>query len=98
MITFVAIIPGPNEPHTTQMNHVLRPLVDELKILQQGVKIAGLKVRVKVMNWACDLPALRKTLGWLSHNANKVLSYQTAILNLIHILLPISAIHELNFS
>jgi len=53
------------------MNHILRPLVDELKLLERGIVIDGLRVRAKVFNWACDLPALRKTLGWLSHNANK---------------------------
>jgi hypothetical protein len=71
-LTILANIPGPSEPKTSQMNHILRPLVDELKLLERGIVIDGLRVRAKVFNWACDLPALRKTLGWLSHNANKV--------------------------
>lgn len=68
---FLAIIPGPEEPHKEQMNHILRPLIDELQLLLQGVEILDKRVRVKIVLWACDLPALRKTLGFLSCNANK---------------------------
>ena len=53
------------------MNAILWPLVRELKTLEGGMIICGLKVRVRAILFACDLPAIRKTLGLLSHNANK---------------------------
>lgn len=67
---YTAIIPGPKEPSTDKMNSVLRPLIDELIVLQDGLEINGLKVRVKALCWACDLPAIRKTMGFLSCSAN----------------------------
>ena len=68
---YAAIIPGPGEPHTDQMNFILKPLVNELKELYRGIYIDGKRFRVKAMIWSCDLPALRKSLGFLSCNANK---------------------------
>lgn len=53
------------------MNHILKPLVDELIVLDSGIKICGLNIRVRGLLWASDLPAIRKCLGMLSHNANK---------------------------
>lgn len=70
LLLFLAIIPGPKEPSTDQMNFVLRPLIDELLVLQDGLEICGQKVRVKALCWACDLPAIRKTMGFLSFSAN----------------------------
>ena len=68
----LAIIPGPHEPHAGhEMNNVLQPLVEDLEVLNKGMTICGLNIRVRGICWACDLPAMRKVLGMLSHNANK---------------------------
>ena len=71
MVSFVyaAIIPGPKEPRTDEMNHILRPMIDELQILKDGVVIDGMVIRLKIMCWSCDLPAARKSLGWLACTA-----------------------------
>ena len=66
-----AIVPGPREPKTDEMNYVLRPLIDELLVLIDGVTIMGLRVRVKILMWASDLPACRKCLGFLACTADK---------------------------
>ena len=68
----LAIIPGKEEPQVgDQMNSVLRPLVDELKVLDEGITLCGLRIRVRAVLWSCDLPATRKAIGLLSHCANK---------------------------
>ena len=66
-----AIVPGPREPKTDEMNYVLRPLIDELLVLIDGVTIMGLRVRVKILMWASNLPACRKCLGFLACTADK---------------------------
>ena len=69
MNIFIAIIPGPHDPHYGhEMHAALQPLVEELKVLDQSAEIGGLKVRVRAVLCSCDLPAM---LGMLSHNANK---------------------------
>ncbi|RPD53704.1 hypothetical protein L227DRAFT_466506, partial [Lentinus tigrinus ALCF2SS1-6] len=59
-ICLVAIIPGPTEPETYQLNHLLRPLIDELLILwNRGVlyelEKASYVVRAAVIPLVCDL-------------------------------------------
>lgn len=71
-IYLVAIIPGPQEPNVLQLNHLLRPLVDELeRFWEHGVAFArtadrplGCVVRVALIPLVCDLPAIRKTAGF----------------------------------
>ncbi|KAI7955124.1 hypothetical protein MJO28_005524 [Puccinia striiformis f. sp. tritici] len=75
---FVGITPGPSEPTVLQINNVLLLLVEELHTLwQKGIEIKtpkyprGLLVRVALIAAVCDLPAIRKLIGYASHSANK---------------------------
>ena len=69
------IIPGPNEPSLT-INSYLKPLVLDLQKLWEGVKlnVAGSTdkalFKCALLGVACDLPAARKTCGFLSYSAN----------------------------
>ncbi|WP_461043484.1 transposase family protein, partial [Streptomyces sundarbansensis] len=73
-----AILPGPKEPKTTEINSYLAPLVDELQMLFQGVfmdvvvdgVVQRKKVRAAVTLVACDLPAARKLCGFTSPSSN----------------------------
>ena len=74
-IVLIGVIPGPHEPSLT-INSYLRPLVDELKKLWHGVRLrtsedVGVLVRAALLCVACDIPAARKTCGFLSHMATK---------------------------
>ena len=74
-IMLVGIIPGPHEPSLT-INSYLRPLVDELQQLWLGVKLTTSKnvsvfARAALICVACDIPAARKTCGFLGHMATK---------------------------
>lgn len=76
-IYLAAIIPGPNEPNTDQLNHLIRPIVDELVVMwNPGLRLertadmpGGRVVRVAVIPLVCDLPAVRKTSGFASYSA-----------------------------
>nr|VWO94125.1 Immunoglobulin G-binding protein A (IgG-binding protein A) (Staphylococcal protein A) (SpA) [Ganoderma boninense] len=82
-IYLAGIIPGPHEPSLHQLNHLLRPLVDELLDLwHQGIHIkttflnsCGCIVRAVVIPLVCDLPASRKTAGFASHSASHFCSF-----------------------
>ena len=75
-VLVLAIIPGPEEPKLT-INSFLKPLVDELiECWSPGVMLKeadGLNAhyRFALVLLSCDLPALRKCCGFLSHNAKK---------------------------
>ena len=63
------VIPGPKEPHDN-INSYLKPLIEELQLLWRGVRITGdICIRVALCCVACDIPATRKTLGFVSHSA-----------------------------
>lgn len=68
----IGIIPGPHEPKLN-INSFLMPLVEELLQFWNGIQlsICGKDVLVKagVLCVACDLPAGRKTCGFLGHTA-----------------------------
>ena len=70
-IILVGVIPGPKEP-SLHINSFLQPLVDELKLLWEGVcinipgKITTI-VRAALICVACDIPAARKVCGFLGH-------------------------------
>ena len=71
-VILVGIIPGPHEPRLT-MNSYLRPLVDDLKQLWNGVVMqsdSGLPVLVRaaLICTACDIPASRKVSGFIGHS------------------------------
>ena len=71
----VGIIPGPREPSLEQINHVLRPLVDDLlRFWEPGVFIKrtaqyveGRLCRAALIPVVCDLPAARQVSGYASH-------------------------------
>ena len=71
-VMVVGIIPGPHEPSLT-INSFLRPLVDELKLLWNGVIIESNGrqqfVRAALLCVACDIPAGRKVSGFVGHRA-----------------------------
>jgi len=75
-IFLFGIIPGKKEPSTSQLNHVLRPLVDELLFhYSDGITIItpsspeGRLFRSVLLTLVSDLPAARKAAGLASHSA-----------------------------
>ena len=74
-IIIVGVIPGPNEPQN--INPYLEPLVCELMQFWTGIKLplntsSGVVeevVKCALLCVCCDLPAGRKTCGFLSYNA-----------------------------
>ncbi len=73
-VLLVGLLPGPTEPHLN-LNTYLDPLVDELIVLwNDGIPIVGpsqevVTVRAALMCVSCDIPAIRKTCGFLGHGA-----------------------------
>ena len=75
-IILVGIIPGPHEP-SHDVNTYLGPLIEELLLFWKGVDIdvaspSGIEKRTlkcALLCVSCDLPAARKTCGFLSHSA-----------------------------
>lgn len=73
-----AVIPGPEEPSVTRINHYLKPLIDEMvQLWNPGVKFSrtalspnGKLVRGAVAICICDLPAARKLAGISSSNGH----------------------------
>lgn len=76
-IILVGMIPGPGEPTDDQIQNFLRPMVDELIVLYDGVVIPtyqcpnGVLVRVALMSVNCDIPAARKVAGFMGQSAHK---------------------------
>ena len=74
-VYLAGIIPGPNEPSRHHLNHLLRPLVDELlQLWVPGVQLTrtalndfGTLVRCMVVPLICDLLAMRKAAGFAGH-------------------------------
>ncbi|PIL31020.1 hypothetical protein GSI_05714 [Ganoderma sinense ZZ0214-1] len=79
----LSIIPGPKEPTLHWINHLLRPLVDELLVLwHRGILFENVSpdhvavlVRAAVIPLVCDLPALRKAAGFAGHMAAHFCSF-----------------------
>jgi hypothetical protein len=75
-VILVGIIPGPHEPRH-DVNTYLGPLIEELLLFWKGVAIdilmpSGIEKRMLkcvLLCVSCDLPAARKTCGFLSHSA-----------------------------
>ena len=73
----MGIIPGPHKPALDQLNHLLKPLVDELLVFwNTGIFFArttkytkGRLVRCALVPLVCDLPAARQTAGFGGHQA-----------------------------
>jgi len=68
------VVPGPNEPPLTCLNHYISPLVDELEVFwNPGVRFTrtfncfyGRVVLAALVCVVCDLLAARKTIGFAS--------------------------------
>ena len=82
-ICLVGIIPGPNEPSLHELNHFIRPLIDEFLVLwHSGIRLSrtalhstGRLVRAVIIPLICDLPALRKTAGFAGHSSKHFCSF-----------------------
>lgn len=75
-----AIIPGPKEPSTSEMNHYLRPIVDTfLRTYHSGTWYTrtanyprGRRCYSAIPAVVADLPATRKVVGFTSHSGNNM--------------------------
>lgn len=71
----IGLIPGPHEPNTDQLNELLAPLSDDIRILYKGEKYAvhsfsePLDVYGTLPFIACDTPARLKAGGYTSQNS-----------------------------
>lgn len=82
-IFLVSIIPGPKEPNVTQLNRLLKPMVDDfLQLWNPGIRLSrtaarrfGRVVKCAIVPVVCDLPALRKTAGFAGHAAHNFCSF-----------------------
>lgn len=69
---YKGIIPGPHEPKE-HINTFLKPLVDDLLLLWEGVLLSPggeHTVRAALMAVTTDIPALRKVTQFLGHKAD----------------------------
>ncbi|MBW0474922.1 hypothetical protein O181_014637, partial [Austropuccinia psidii MF-1] len=72
-----AIIPSPNQPTMIMINNILRPIIDEIYELNNGLTIStpeyphGRKVVVKVVTLVGDIVSAHKAAGFKSHSANR---------------------------
>ena len=72
-IILVGVIPGPKEP-AYHINSFLKPLVNDLLKMWDGVYLKTANnittlVRAALICVGCDIPAARKTCGFLGHRA-----------------------------
>ncbi len=82
-IFLAGVIPGPSEPSNHELNHLLRPLVDQLlQLWNPGIFLSktaagngGRRVRAAVVPLVCDLPAMRKTAGFHSYMSKNMCSF-----------------------
>jgi hypothetical protein len=65
----VGLMPGPKEPKTSEINHFLRPLVDELLDLYNCNTTLGDDIRGALMLVNCDIPAAKKVSGFTAINS-----------------------------
>lgn len=82
-VYLVGIIPGPREPSLSEINNLLRPVVDALlRLWSTGLFLErthtrrfGRLVRGALIPVVCDLPALRKVAGFVGHSAKLFCSF-----------------------
>jgi hypothetical protein len=75
-VYLAGVIPGPDEPSTSEVNHLLRPLVDDLLVLwEDGIYLSrtpkhchGRVIRAALIPLICDLPAARRVSGLGAHS------------------------------
>ncbi|PLW30743.1 hypothetical protein PCASD_18426, partial [Puccinia coronata f. sp. avenae] len=89
------IIPGPEEPSLKQINNLLQPLVNELNILLHGVwfdrfsrQPRGRSLKAVIFPLIANLPALRKTAGFTSHNSKNFCSFCVLTTKNLHVIDP----------
>jgi hypothetical protein len=71
------IMPGPSEPSTTEMNHFLKPLVEEMKEFWQGINfnstakhpVVGRTIRAAIWPIHGDVPAMKKVSAFTAHSS-----------------------------
>ena len=69
-IIIIGLIPGPSEP-PLHINSFLTPLVSDLLSLWEGIIFeTNQLIRCALLCIGCDIPAGRKTCGFLSYTAN----------------------------
>lgn len=73
-VLLVGLIPGSREPSTADINYFLEPLVKELLVLMNGVRMQtynnGLvNVKVALSLISCDLSAAKKVCGFTAINS-----------------------------
>ena len=75
----VGVIPGPREPPTTTINKYLAPMVEELKVLLEGVQMKMIMldgsiqrqiVKACLYSVCSDIPATKKLAGSMSFNSS----------------------------
>ena len=72
------VIPGPNEPHLTELNHYIRPVVDQFLVswewriyfTQTGNHPTGQDTCSTIANVVCDLPAACKCNQSAGHSSH----------------------------
>ncbi|MBW0497866.1 hypothetical protein O181_037581 [Austropuccinia psidii MF-1] len=75
------IMPGPYAPNPQTLNHLLKPLVDELIELDSNIFIptyqypAGRIIQVKLLSVYGDILATKKVVGFASHSATQFCSF-----------------------
>ena len=73
-VIICGLIPGPKEP-SQNINSFLEPLIVELQQLWKGVEVllptGKVILKAALLCVACDSPAMRKTAGFVAHNALK---------------------------
>ncbi|TFY77450.1 hypothetical protein EWM64_g6562 [Hericium alpestre] len=91
----VGVVPGPSKPSLDQINHALRPLVDDLsRFWKPGVFLSrtsehkeGRHVFAALIPLVCDLLGAKQVAGFSSHNSKYFCTY---------CLLPIDEIENFN--
>lgn len=82
-VYLVGMIPGPHEPSLHHLNHILRPVIDELlEFWNPGVFFTrtaehkfGCLVKCVIIPVIADLPAMRKTTGFMGVGAHSMCSF-----------------------
>jgi hypothetical protein len=72
-LLLLGLLPGPNEVSLHKINHYLNPIVNDLKLLWDGITLnrtrefpSGRNIRAAVVLISCDIPAARKICGHIS--------------------------------
>ncbi|KAJ2922073.1 hypothetical protein H1R20_g15023, partial [Candolleomyces eurysporus] len=91
-VYLVGIIPGPNQPSRQEINHLLKPLIDDFLILWDDsiylsrtyLHNTGIRVRGAIVPLICDLPASRQMSGYAGFQSNQFCSECTQSLSHIN--------------